>query len=191
MAHGNNNVTTTSVAAELGITPIRKVSLLAKYASQNENAFFKGIGLIPNATTNLPELYDFGSDYKLGDFRSYNNASSAPSGLEGVIHKWGPGGTLTDLVNVPIFPQLLNVKESEYYSSATTDYYTVDLYTSSSDRAAKTNRTKRFLFAITFENITIPVNHTLDDIGITQRAQSPQLVTLDDVDTSKIGRAHV
>jgi hypothetical protein len=184
MAYGTTNISLNAVAATLSETT-KSVLTVCQSANQNRWAFYRGARIRANATTRLVELVNV-APYKLGDFRRYEHTQTAPLPVSGGTVQWGPTNPSTVQFDSAILINKLNIKEIADYHNTAYDYYVVDAYDSTSDRTNETDRKYRWIIPITFEtaNPAIPVDHTLDDLGITQQPKGTQNVSLTGISTS-------
>ena len=181
---GDNNISLNAVKAEIGESTFSLI-LLCQSANWNKWAFFRGRRIKANTTTKAVELVSVGP-YRLGDARRYDHTANEPTPFNniGTTKNWGPGGGTTDVVAL-VNLETMNVKEIAYYDSASYDYIQIDLYSTSGDRTAGTNKRHTQKFAISYSTISPPLpDHTIDIYGITQIPNSPQLVTLTNVPTA-------
>lgn len=134
MALGTTNITTAAVNTELGspFTTPRTVKGLCSYP-MNPYSFYGPWTMTTDSAKDASIQYST-TDYRLGDFRSYNHTSSTPSAAGNFTHNWGPGGTTTDITIVSL-PVSLNVLDCD--SAAT--YIRYNAYLSIADRAAQTS----------------------------------------------------
>lgn len=176
MALGLTNITASQIATELGITigVDRDVSDLTRYSSTNKWSFRRCGAIGANASTKLIEYTPFTEDDKGGDFREFNQTSTAPVTEDDFAHKWGPSGSTTT-IQITITPNQLNLKELNG------NYYTFKFYSTSSNRTNKTSPIKTDIVAVSFTTVSAPSGHTNNQ---TQKPTSPQIVNVTGVSTA-------
>jgi hypothetical protein len=150
----NTNITTTNVGAEIGSSS-HVVSTLVGMTGLNLYSYYAPGQLSVDGSKNIV-LTPPSSNFKLGDFRSYNNIAFPP-----VIWQFMPTiGWRTDYAN---FVLLFTINQLNLYAFADRgDYLTIDIYHTSATRTSGTYRMYRSSppFAITVADDTPLVGHS-------------------------------
>ena len=142
MALGDNDISTTSVGAEIGQPSIDTVSGLVGYNALNKYSRYSpgvlGVDINKNVILTPPT-----SDYKLGDYRRYDHSAAAPAFQAIGTQNHNPG-TTTRTITQPIAMNELNlaaISNNGINTSVTPWQYRIraNMYASSTDRANETN----------------------------------------------------
>jgi hypothetical protein len=116
------------------------------------------------------------SNYKLGDFRRYNNSAFTPGMQSPFTQNWGPGGSTID-ITFGFRPEEMNIKA--FVDPG--DYVTVVAYNSSANRTAKTSPLISQTFTISWNAHTPLVGHTRQVYYVANTGSSGNLVTINNV----------
>jgi hypothetical protein len=164
MSLGLTNITISDVKTEIGSSS-NSVSALVGAPGLNKYSFYAPGSLAVDASKNVT-LTPPTSNYKLGDFRSYNDSALTPSAQVDYTQNWGPSAADFDFA-VSWFPQNMNIKA--FVEPA--DYVTMDFYPTSLDRTNETNLIKRQCASILYDDIIPLAGHTRQ---VTKQAYSTQ-----------------
>ena len=177
MALGNSDISVNAICAELGITESveRDWTELTSHPNINKWARYAPGSLDVDASFNTT-LTAPTSNIKIGDFRSYNQASNTPSVNGPSQLNYGPGSGNISVV-VTALPEQMNVWE--YATPA--DTYNFKIYKTISDRTSEVNAltvaSGNPLKDLTFSITTPPVGHTRSEtkiVGSTQVSDTVQ-----------------
>lgn len=186
MALGNNNISVTAVKNEMGASENNVSGLCKNTAQQNKYSIYRGGRIRSNSTTKYMEIYDPTSDYKLGDFRSYDQLQTQPTPFEDVTVLWGPTNPVTIDAQSVLHPTgHIHLKEmADYHGTLSTwTYWVVEAYTSSANRAARTSKVYTRTFLIDWDTLTPPTGHTVDVTILKQKPTNYQIETFTGIST--------
>lgn len=162
MALGNSNISVNAVCAELGIpgSTQRTWTDLTGHANVSIWSFYAPGTLDVDASKN-PTLTAPPNNMKIGDFRSYNQSSNAPSLSPPSQLNYGPGSG-----NISVVIGFL-VEELNIWEFATpADYSSYKLYKNTTDRGNETNACQHTggdsisITALTWSTTTPPTGHS-------------------------------
>jgi hypothetical protein len=158
MALAANNITprkaNTELGSPFGTTPSNlSVSDVVGYATQNKFSFY-GPGVLSTDANKDMVLTVPTSNYKLGDFRSYNNSAATPAAFTNFQHNY----TGTSPVNITLvsLPAEMNVLAAD--SSAT--YITYNAYLTTKARSGESSRFDQDINPALFTTITPLTGHS-------------------------------
>jgi hypothetical protein len=171
MALGDYNISTTAVGTEIGNSS-HTLSVLVGASGLNKYSRYAPGQLDVDGNYDVT-LTPPVSNYKLGDFRRYNNSAFTPGMQSPFTHYWGPGGT-TDDITFGFRPEEMNIKAFV----APGDYVTVKVYPSAPDRVAQTNLIKTQIFPISWNVHTPLTGHTRQVFYVANTGSSGNLVTV-------------
>jgi hypothetical protein len=150
---GTTDITTTAVMTEIGSNS-NAVSELVGASGLNKYSYYAPGSLSVDTNKDIV-LTPPAADFKLGDFRSYNHAATAPAVQADFTQGWGPSNSNFGF-NISLKYEGLNI--NSFADPAT--HVTVKIYASASDRTAESNPKHTQYFAISFTSDTPLPGHT-------------------------------
>ena len=164
MALGLTNITISDVKTEIGSSS-NSVSALVGATGLNKYSFYAPGSLNVDGSYNVT-LTPPTSNYKLGDFRSYNDSALTPLAQVDYTQNWGPGAGAFNFT-VSWFPQNMNIKAFVIPG----DYVTMNFYANETNRTNEAGLLKQEVTLITYNAITPLAGHTRQ---VSQQAYSTQ-----------------
>ena len=153
MALGTTNITTTNVGTEIGSSS-RVVSVLVGASGLNKYSYYAAGQLGVDGSKNIT-LTPPTSNFKLGDFRLYDNSAVPPAPQAAITKNYGPSSGAFSFTIVYML-STLNIKAF----TTPADYVTVKCYSSSADRIAESNVKFTQTFAISYISDTPLAGHS-------------------------------
>ena len=158
MAHANSDASHTSASSALGITRgnDRTQSSLNTHSGRNFYSWFRPGPIQANSSTKVVEWATYTNNYKLGDFRNYDDAAKTPHIQSNFSHNYG--GTSDFVIGFVINIEQVNIYE---LSGGSDVYYKIRAYLSSAARAARTPlHGSAFSVLVPRTTTTIPTGHS-------------------------------
>lgn len=153
MALGDTDINTTNVGSEIGSSS-DLVSVLVGASGLNKYSRYAPGQLDVDANYDVT-LTPPVSNYKLADYRRYDNSATTPSVNNPVSGSWGPTGTYCN-VTFAYAPQEMNIKAFTNPG----DYVTVKVYSNTTDRTNQANAVTGATAAISWNAHTPLVEHS-------------------------------
>lgn len=162
MALGTTDITTAAVKTEIG-SASNQISVLVGAAGLNKYSRYAPGTLSVDGSQNIV-LTPPTSNFKLGDFRSYNHTAPAPYVTTGTTFYFGPGAGNCDF-SMTWRPEGLNIaafSQNGIDSGTTPAHYhvTIKLYSDPTDRINRTNALASGTFGIDMVSHTPLVGHS-------------------------------
>lgn len=174
MALGDNDISTTAVGSEIGSSSHSIATLVGASGLNKYSRYAPGqLGVDGNKDVTLTPP---GSNYKLGDFRRYDNSATTPGMQSPFTWSWGPGGTSGTL----IFGYRVEAMNIKAFADPA-DYVTVNVYPTTLDRTNETNLLKTQTFAISWNAHTPLVGHTRQVTQVANAGPSGNIVSVANV----------
>jgi hypothetical protein len=159
MALPDFNITTSLVRDYIGGSSNR-ISSLCNQAGLNKYSFY-GVGQLDVNASKDVILTPPAMNFKLGDFRGYNQDAPMPSVTQGLIANWGPVGVAQVGVTLGVAPEEMNIRAFPNNGCDSTNYHvTVKIYPSATDRTNETNCLLTQVFTIPMNSHTPLAGHT-------------------------------
>jgi hypothetical protein len=143
MALGPKNITTNSVAGEIGISS-NTVSVLVGTSGLNKYSYYAPGSLVVDNNADIV-LIPPDKSFKLGDFRNYDHNAPPPAVQTDFTLNWGPDLQPFNF-NLAYKLEGLNIYAFEFPA----DFVTVKIYLSAADRESETNHIHSQIFTIQF-----------------------------------------